>query len=76
MLVEQKKLKRQSQIMMQSSSPSQALQDALSQVTKLTEELETQRLENENQVCGHNLNQVMALLWDVLRFTFDWAHHE
>uniref|UniRef100_I3JRK1 Shootin-1 n=2 Tax=Oreochromis TaxID=8139 RepID=I3JRK1_ORENI len=50
MVVEQKKLKRQSQILMQSSSPSQALQDALSQVTRLTEELETQRLEHQNQI--------------------------
>ncbi|XP_039889795.1 shootin-1 isoform X2 [Simochromis diagramma] len=50
MVVEQKKLKRQSQILMQSSSPSQALQDALSQVTRLTEELETQRLEHQSQI--------------------------
>ncbi|XP_042074646.1 shootin-1 isoform X1 [Haplochromis burtoni] len=50
MVVEQKKLKRHSQILMQSSSPSQALQDALSQVTRLTEELETQRLEHQSQI--------------------------
>ncbi|GLD62689.1 shootin-1, partial [Lates japonicus] len=50
MMVEQKKLKRQSQILMQSSSPSQALQDALSQVTRLTQDLETQRLEHQNQI--------------------------
>uniref|UniRef100_A0A3P9BAL7 Shootin-1 n=1 Tax=Maylandia zebra TaxID=106582 RepID=A0A3P9BAL7_9CICH len=50
MVVEQKKLKRQSQILMQSSSPSQALQDALSQVTRLTEELETKRLEHQSQI--------------------------
>uniref|UniRef100_A0A3B4VHD4 Shootin-1 n=1 Tax=Seriola dumerili TaxID=41447 RepID=A0A3B4VHD4_SERDU len=50
MVVEQKKLKRQSQILMQSSSPSQALLDALSQVTRLTQDLETQRLEHQNQM--------------------------
>uniref|UniRef100_A0A4W6EBM8 Shootin-1 n=1 Tax=Lates calcarifer TaxID=8187 RepID=A0A4W6EBM8_LATCA len=50
MMVEQKNLKRQSQILMQSSSPSQALQDALSQVTRLTQDLETQRLEHQNQL--------------------------
>uniref|UniRef100_A0A3B4VIE4 Shootin-1 n=1 Tax=Seriola dumerili TaxID=41447 RepID=A0A3B4VIE4_SERDU len=54
MVVEQKKLKRQSQILMQSSSPSQALLDALSQVTRLTQDLETQRLEHQNQVSLHN----------------------
>ncbi|XP_044070140.1 shootin-1 isoform X2 [Siniperca chuatsi] len=50
MVVEQKKLKRQSQILMQSSLPSQALQEALSQVTRLTQDLETQRLEHQNQI--------------------------
>ncbi|KAM9345084.1 shootin-1 [Symphorus nematophorus] len=50
MVVEQKQLKRQSQILMQSSSPSQALQEALSQVAKLTQGLETQRLEHQNQI--------------------------
>ncbi|KAI9525124.1 hypothetical protein NQZ68_012638 [Dissostichus eleginoides] len=50
MLVEQRKLKRQSQILMQSSSPSEALQEALSQVGKLSKELETQRLELQQQV--------------------------
>uniref|UniRef100_A0A8C9ZWR7 Shootin-1 n=1 Tax=Sander lucioperca TaxID=283035 RepID=A0A8C9ZWR7_SANLU len=50
MVVEQTKLKRQSQILMQSSSPSQALQEALSQVTGLTQELETQRLKHQSQV--------------------------
>ncbi|XP_054455586.1 shootin-1 isoform X2 [Anoplopoma fimbria] len=50
MVVEQIKLKRQSQILMQSSSPSQALQEALSQVTRLTQDLETQRLEHQNQM--------------------------
>ncbi|XP_031728969.1 shootin-1 isoform X1 [Anarrhichthys ocellatus] len=50
MMVEQTKLKRQSQILMQSSSPSQAVQEALSQVTRLTQDLETQRLEHQNQI--------------------------
>ncbi|KAM6922457.1 shootin-1 [Lycodopsis pacificus] len=50
MMVEQRKLKRQSQILMQSSSPSQAVQEALSQVTRLTQDLETQRLEHQNQI--------------------------
>ncbi|XP_042358591.1 shootin-1 isoform X2 [Plectropomus leopardus] len=50
MVVEQRKLKRQSEILMQSSLPSQALQEALSQVTRLTQELETQRLEHQNQM--------------------------
>ncbi|XP_070771942.1 shootin-1 isoform X2 [Enoplosus armatus] len=49
MVVEQKKLKRQSHILMQSSSPSRALQEALSQVARLTQDLETQRLEHQNQ---------------------------
>ncbi|KAM7408093.1 hypothetical protein PAMA_001986 [Pampus argenteus] len=49
MMVEQKTLKRQSQILMLSSSPSQALQEALSQVTALTQDLETQKLEHQNQ---------------------------
>ncbi|XP_033956893.1 shootin-1 isoform X2 [Pseudochaenichthys georgianus] len=49
MLVEQRKLKRQSQILMQSSSPSEALQEALNQVGKLSKELETQRLELQQQ---------------------------
>ncbi|KAM6998099.1 LOW QUALITY PROTEIN: shootin-1 [Tautogolabrus adspersus] len=50
MLVEQKQLKRQSQILMQSSLPSQALQEALSQVTSLTKDLESQRLEHQDQI--------------------------
>ncbi|KAK5853521.1 hypothetical protein PBY51_014666 [Eleginops maclovinus] len=50
MLVEHRKLKRQSQILMQSSSPSETLQEALSQVSKLSQELETQRLELQQQV--------------------------
>lgn len=53
MLVEQKKLKRQSQLLLQSCTPSQALQDALSQVAVLTAEVERQRLEHHNQVWGH-----------------------
>ncbi|KAL7383600.1 hypothetical protein ABVT39_014190 [Epinephelus coioides] len=50
MVVEQKKLKTQSEILMQSSSPSQALQEALSQVTRLTQDLETQGLEHQKQI--------------------------
>ncbi|XP_030581116.1 shootin-1 [Archocentrus centrarchus] len=50
MVVKENNLKRQSQILMQNSSPSQTLQDALSEVTRLTEELETQRLEHQNQI--------------------------
>ncbi|XP_061600884.1 shootin-1 isoform X2 [Cololabis saira] len=50
MLVEQKKLKRQSQILMQSAAGNQALQDALSQLASLTENLETERLEHQNQM--------------------------
>ncbi|XP_034537632.1 shootin-1 isoform X2 [Notolabrus celidotus] len=50
MVVEQKQLRRQSQILMQSSLPSQALQDALGQVTRLTKDLESQRLEHEKQI--------------------------
>ncbi|KAK2832675.1 hypothetical protein Q5P01_016564 [Channa striata] len=50
MVVEQKKLKRQSVILMQSSSPSQNLQEALNQVTRLTQDLEMQRLEHQEQM--------------------------
>uniref|UniRef100_A0A8C2WRR5 Shootin-1 n=1 Tax=Cyclopterus lumpus TaxID=8103 RepID=A0A8C2WRR5_CYCLU len=50
MVVEQTKLKRESQILMESSSPSQALQEALGQVSRLTQDLETQRLEHQNQM--------------------------
>ncbi|KAM9847482.1 shootin-1 [Aulostomus maculatus] len=50
MVVEQKALKRQSQIMMCSSSPSQTLQEALSQVTILSRDLERQKLEHQNQI--------------------------
>ncbi|CAB1343549.1 unnamed protein product [Coregonus sp. 'balchen'] len=50
MLVEQKKLNRQSQIVLKSSSPSEALQAALSDVTRLTQVLETQRLEHQQQM--------------------------
>uniref|UniRef100_UPI0037E72897 shootin-1 n=1 Tax=Semicossyphus pulcher TaxID=241346 RepID=UPI0037E72897 len=50
MVVEQKQLKRQSQILMQSSSPSQALHEALSQVTRLTTDLESQKLEHQEQI--------------------------
>lgn len=72
MVVEQKKLKRQSQILMQSSSPSQALQDALSQVTRLTEELETQRLEHQSQVW---YKRRLDVAWDspvkIMNFLFN-----
>ncbi|XP_007577705.1 shootin-1-like, partial [Poecilia formosa] len=50
MLVEQTKLKRQSQILLQSCMPSPALQDVVSQVTALTEQMETQRLQHQNQI--------------------------
>ncbi|XP_035461195.2 shootin-1 isoform X2 [Scophthalmus maximus] len=50
MMIEKKKLQRQSQILMQSSSPSHALQEALTQVTSLTRDLETQRLGHQNQI--------------------------
>ncbi|KAJ3609848.1 hypothetical protein NHX12_021942, partial [Muraenolepis orangiensis] len=42
MLVEQKKLKRQSQLLVQSAAPGQALQEALREVASLTQEVETQ----------------------------------
>uniref|UniRef100_A0A8C6ST30 Shootin-1 n=1 Tax=Neogobius melanostomus TaxID=47308 RepID=A0A8C6ST30_9GOBI len=51
MFVEQKKLKRQSQILMQSSVPDQALSQALEQVQTLTGDLERERLEHQLQVC-------------------------
>ncbi|XP_017277134.1 shootin-1 [Kryptolebias marmoratus] len=50
MLVEQKKLKRQSEILMQSCSSSQVVLEAIGQVADLTKELEAQRLEHQNQV--------------------------
>ncbi|KAJ8250609.1 hypothetical protein COCON_G00225310 [Conger conger] len=50
MLVEQKKLNRQSQILLQSWSPGDALQEALRDVARLTQALETQSLEHEKQV--------------------------
>ncbi|KAM3605582.1 uncharacterized protein V6R79_001398 [Siganus canaliculatus] len=50
MMIEQRQLKRQSQILMQSDSPSQALEEALGQVSKLTKDLETQKLEHQNQI--------------------------
>ncbi|XP_038816425.1 shootin-1 isoform X3 [Salvelinus namaycush] len=52
MLVEQKKLNRQSQILLKSSSPSEALQAALTDVTRLTQALESQRLEHQQQMKG------------------------
>lgn len=58
MLVEQKKLKRQSEILMQTCSSSQAALEALSQVTDLTSRLEAQRLEHQNQVIFlHSVNK-------------------
>uniref|UniRef100_A0A3Q0T565 Shootin-1 n=1 Tax=Amphilophus citrinellus TaxID=61819 RepID=A0A3Q0T565_AMPCI len=60
MVVKENNLKRQSQILMQNSSPSQTLQDALSEVTRLTEELETQRLEHQNQVCIKKMEDMVA----------------
>uniref|UniRef100_A0A3P9PZY3 Shootin-1 n=1 Tax=Poecilia reticulata TaxID=8081 RepID=A0A3P9PZY3_POERE len=56
MLVEQTKLKRQSQILLQSCMPSPALQDVVSQVTALTEQMETQRLQHQNQQLQKKLN--------------------
>ncbi|XP_037543888.1 shootin-1 [Nematolebias whitei] len=50
MMVEQKKLKRQSEMLTQSCSSSQAAMEALSQLADLTSELEAQRLEHQNQV--------------------------
>ncbi|KAG7462549.1 hypothetical protein MATL_G00185950 [Megalops atlanticus] len=50
MLVEQKKLNRQSQILLQNVSPSGALQEALSDVARLTQALETQKLEHQKQM--------------------------
>ncbi|XP_035256126.1 shootin-1 isoform X2 [Anguilla anguilla] len=50
MLVEQRKLNRQSQILLQSASPDEALQGALREVSRLTQALETQRLEHQKQV--------------------------
>jgi hypothetical protein len=50
MLVEQKKLRRQSQLLVQSAAPGHALQEALREVAKLTQEVETQRLEHLQQV--------------------------
>uniref|UniRef100_A0A673W8W5 Shootin-1 n=1 Tax=Salmo trutta TaxID=8032 RepID=A0A673W8W5_SALTR len=52
MLVEQKKLNRQSQILLKTSSPSEALQAALTDVTRLTQALESQRLEHQQQMKG------------------------
>lgn len=50
MLVEQKKLKRQSQMLIQSVPPTEALQKALAEINTLTHTLETQRLEHQQQV--------------------------
>lgn len=50
MLIEQKKLKRQSQMLTQSVCPAEALQKALAEINTLTHALETQRLEHQQQV--------------------------
>ncbi|ROJ78931.1 Shootin-1, partial [Anabarilius grahami] len=50
MLIEQKKLKRQSQMLIQTVSPAEALQKALAEINSLTHTLETQRLEHQQQV--------------------------
>ncbi|XP_013858302.1 shootin-1 [Austrofundulus limnaeus] len=50
MLVEQKRLKRQSEMLMQNCSSSQAALEALGQVADLTSQLEAQRLEHQNQI--------------------------
>ncbi|KAK7142491.1 hypothetical protein R3I94_011990 [Phoxinus phoxinus] len=50
MLVEQKKLKRQSQMLIQTVSPTEALQKALAEINTLTHTVETQRLEHQQQV--------------------------
>ncbi|XP_051937063.1 shootin-1 [Hippocampus zosterae] len=50
MVVEQKMLKRQSQILIQSTTPSHALQEALNQVTSLTKDMETLKLEHQSQI--------------------------
>ncbi|XP_037127275.1 shootin-1 isoform X3 [Syngnathus acus] len=50
MVVEQKMLKRHSQILMQSTTPSHALQEALSQVTSLTKDLESLKHEHQSQI--------------------------
>lgn len=50
MLVEQKKMKRQSQILLQSVSTNEALQKALGEVAKLSHTLESQALQHQQQV--------------------------
>ncbi|XP_061141011.1 shootin-1 isoform X1 [Syngnathus typhle] len=50
MVVEQKMIKRHSQILMQSTTPSHALQEALSQVTSLTKDLESLKHEHQSQI--------------------------
>ena len=58
MFVEQKKLKRQSQILIQNSGPDQPLIQALEQVQSLTGDLERERLQHQEQVIQHiNLTQ-------------------
>uniref|UniRef100_W5MTN7 Shootin-1 n=1 Tax=Lepisosteus oculatus TaxID=7918 RepID=W5MTN7_LEPOC len=50
MLVEQKKLKRQSQLLLQSASPSEQLCRALEDVSRLTQVLETERLQHQQEM--------------------------
>ncbi|GAA6080075.1 shootin-1 isoform X1, partial [Tachysurus ichikawai] len=50
MCVEKKKLKRQSQALMQSVSPSEALDKALKEIAALTHTMETQQLEHQQQL--------------------------
>ncbi|MBN3324369.1 SHOT1 protein, partial [Atractosteus spatula] len=50
MLVEQKKLKRQSQLLLQSASPSEQLCRALEDVSRLTQILETERLQHQQEM--------------------------
>ncbi|KAJ8418292.1 hypothetical protein AAFF_G00140010 [Aldrovandia affinis] len=50
MLVEQKKLNRQSQILLQNTSPSEALREALCDVSRLTQAFETEKLGYQKQM--------------------------
>nr|XP_061820062.1 shootin-1-like isoform X6 [Nerophis lumbriciformis] len=50
MVVEQKMLKRKSQILMESSPNDCALQEALKQLSGLTKDLEAQKLEHQSQI--------------------------
>ncbi|XP_043921937.1 shootin-1-like [Protopterus annectens] len=50
MLVEQKKLKRQSQILLESTAPNQQLQKALDDIAKITQTLEQERIQHQQKV--------------------------